>query len=111
MVTLAAGALQCIECSRRDQLPTLQIHVDTAACASEESLRRAAEKAKEAAVLTLQQDGELTIREAALELGMDYEEYLDLLAERGLPATHDSADSEVLETLRRQLLPGASRLP
>jgi len=57
---------------------------------------RAAAAAKEAAVLYLQQEGELTIREAAMELGLNYQGYLDLLAEKRLPVSNADSDPETV---------------
>jgi hypothetical protein len=67
----------------------------------EEAIQPATRRAREAAVLVLQQAGGFTIREAAAELGLTYEGYLGLLAERGLPATHDTTTPEALALLRR----------
>jgi hypothetical protein len=84
-------------------LRTLEIHLDLPDTTSEESLRVAGRMAKEAAVLALQQRGELTIGEAAEELGLTYGGYLDLLAEKGLPATCEGSEPKVMEALRQQL--------
>ena len=43
----------------------------------------------------------LTIREAADDLGLTYEGYLDLLAQKDLPATAAVTRPEALESLRR----------
>lgn len=79
----------------------IPIHEDT----TDEVREAAAARAKEAAVLYLLQVGELSIREAAAELGLTYEGYLDLLHLRGLPATNTGTDPEVLEGLKQQLRP------
>jgi len=62
--------------------------------------------AEEAAITALQQAGELSIREAADQLGLTYEGYLALLARMGLPASNvDGEDAEgmrfLLERARR----------
>jgi len=62
----------------------------------------AEEKARETAVIALQQEGLLTIREAAQLLGLSYEGYLDLLARKGLPATADETDPQTLLKLARE---------
>jgi len=59
-------------------------------------------------VVFLQQEGVLTIREAAQDLGLTYEGYLDLLAQKGLPATAGVTRPEVLDAVRRSLLRGSS---
>lgn len=80
-----------------------QFRIELPEDASADALRRAGEAAREMAVLSLQQEGELTIREAALQLGLTYERYLDLLSERGLPATSTDSDPAVLDLLRREV--------
>lgn len=78
---------------------TLDIKIQIPKMISGQAAERAKSRAREAAVVSLQQEGELTIREAAAELGLTYEGYLDLLAMRGLPATQGEAGPEVLESL------------
>lgn len=51
----------------------LEIHIPVSGVISEEGARMAEVRAKEAAVIALQQAGDLTIREAAAELGLSYE--------------------------------------
>jgi predicted HTH domain antitoxin len=81
----------------------LEIHLKLPDTASEESLRIAESEAKEAAIVALQQRGELSIREAAMDLGLSYEAYLDLLAKKGLPATTGDVDPSVLEAFEQWL--------
>jgi predicted HTH domain antitoxin len=81
----------------------LEIRLDLPDTASEESPRIAESEAKEAAIVALQQRGEISIRAAAMDLGLSYEEYLDLLAKRGLPATTGDIDPSVLEAFDRWL--------
>jgi DNA-directed RNA polymerase specialized sigma24 family protein len=83
----------------------LDIQIEVPESASEESLTLARLKAKEAIVVVLQQRGELTIREAAAELGLTYEGYLDLLAQAGLPATNNETDPAVLDLFRQTVPP------
>jgi len=83
----------------------LQIQVEVPEDLSEESLRLAQSKAREAAILELQQQGELSIREAAATLGLTYEGYLELLTERRLPATNTDTDPAVLELFRGAVAP------
>lgn len=47
--------------------------------------------------------GDLMIREAAAELGLTYEEYLQLLDQKGLPVSSFEPDPAVLDDLRRRL--------
>jgi len=65
-----------------------------------EALQRAERKAKEVFFTSLQQDGELTFREAAAGLGINYTEYMDLLNRRGLPASCDYSNPEALAAIR-----------
>ena len=87
---------------------TLNIKIQSLDAVSAKAAKVAEALAKEAAVLALQQEGELTIREAAAELGLTYEAYLDLLAEKGLPASHDDTAPAVLDTLRQGMSQGES---
>jgi len=80
---------------------TFDIKIHVLETVSDKATKIALVSAKEAAVLALQQEGELTIREAAAELGLTYEGYLNLLAEKGLPASHDDTDPAVLDILRQ----------
>lgn len=82
----------------------LSIQIEVPEGASEESLHRAAARGKETVVLTLQQEGELTIREAAQELGLTYEGYLRLLDDRGLPACGDATTPRIMDLLRQALV-------
>ena len=81
----------------------LDVRIEIPDSASAESIQLAGEKARETAVLILQQQGEMTIRDAAAELGLTYEGYLDLLHERGLPATHDTSSPGVVDRILRSL--------
>ena len=59
-------------------------------------------RAHEAAVLALWQEGKLTLREAAEELGLTYREFLDLLAARGIPVESGPLDTKALEEARQK---------
>lgn len=78
---------------------TLTIQIEVADDTSDESLPLAEQAGREAAVLFLQQEGEISIREAAAALSLTYEQYMDLLAAKGLPATADCTDPALLERL------------
>jgi hypothetical protein len=80
----------------------LEIRIQVPEETPAESIRSAASRGREAAVLALQQEGNLSIREAADRLGLTYEGYLDLLAAHGLPASHDGTDPAVLDLLRER---------
>jgi len=80
----------------------LEIHIPVPEAVSEEGAKIAQARAKEAAVLALQQAGDLTIREAAAELGLSYEEYLQLLDQKGLPVSSFEQDPAVLDELRQR---------
>lgn len=81
----------------------LDVQIEVPDSASEDVLQYAAARAKESAIVALQQRGELTISKAAADLGLTYEEYLQLLAQRGLPACHSEVDPDALDILRAGL--------
>ena len=67
-----------------------------------EAARATAEReARESAVLSLWQTGELSTREAVAELGITYYDFHDLLADRGIPVADGSFDDDALEQARR----------
>jgi hypothetical protein len=81
----------------------LDIHIAVPEAISEDGVKVAEARAKEAAVMALQQAGDLTIREAAAELSLSYEGYLQLLHQKGLPVSSFEQDPAVLDDLRRRL--------
>jgi hypothetical protein len=90
---------------------TLDIRVAIPDDISVESLQLVEIQARELVIVLLQQRGELTIGEAAMELGLTYEEYLDLLARKGLPAAFDGTHPSVVEAFERWLQPqGLNRM-
>jgi hypothetical protein len=66
-------------------------------------LRCVERQAREGAVLALWEGQELTIREAAEELGLTYAGFLDLLAERGIPVVRGPLDLKALEEAEQKL--------
>jgi predicted HTH domain antitoxin len=68
---------------------------------SEEARETARRRAREGAVLALWETGAISTREAAAELGLTYYDYLDLLAERGIPVVRGEFDEEAVEKARR----------
>jgi hypothetical protein len=81
----------------------IDIRIEVREDVSPAVIEKAERSGREAAVLALQQAGEITIREAAMELGLDYTGYLDLLAARGLPVSNAKDDPEVLALIRTEL--------
>jgi hypothetical protein len=81
----------------------LTIQIEVADDTSDEALPLAEQAGREAAVLFLQQEGELSIREAAAALALTYTQYMDLLTEKGLPATADCTDPALLEKLLQRI--------
>jgi hypothetical protein len=63
-------------------------------------------QAREAAVLDLWRRGELSTRLAAAELDLEYYDFLDLLAEKGIPVSEGDLDLGTLEAARRKLAEG-----
>lgn len=84
-------------------MKTLEIRIELPESTTEETVRLAEEKGREAVILVLQQRGEISFREAAAELGLTYEGYLGLLNDRGLPATHDTSTPATLDRILRGL--------
>lgn len=77
-----------------------QVTIDLPEEVSAAAENRARERAKEAAIVSLQQEGELSIRAAARLLGLTYEGYFDLLHQKGLAASNIvDEDDEGYETL------------
>jgi predicted HTH domain antitoxin len=69
-----------------------------------DKVRQSAERqAREAVVLALWEGQELTIRDAAEELGLTYAEFLDLLAARGIPVVRGPLDLKALEEAEQNL--------
>ena len=81
-------------------IPDFQIQIGTDV--SEQSLSVARARAREAAVIALQQAGDLSIREAAQELGLSYQGYLQLLNRLALPVSPVDASSD-LDSIRARL--------
>jgi len=82
---------------------TVDIRIPILDSVSDEAVTHALAVGREAVVVSLQQQGEYTIREAAQELGLTYERYLELLSEKGLPASQDDGDLHALNRLRQTL--------
>lgn len=59
--------------------------------------------AREAAVIDLWEREELSIREAAEELGLTYAHFLDLLAARGIPILRRPPNEKAIEEAERKL--------
>lgn len=69
-----------------------------------EADREAAERsAREGAVLSLWEREVLSTRAAAEKLGLDYGEFLDLLAARGIPVEWGPLATDAIEAAARQL--------
>jgi hypothetical protein len=66
------------------------------------------QQARETAILARWEAAELTIREAAEQLGLNYGEFLDLLATRGIPVERGPLDLDTIQAAVRQLR-GTSR--
>ena len=78
----------------------LDVQIEVPDSAPEAAMRFAEALARESVIVGLQQQGELTITRAAADLGITYDEYLQLLTRSGLPACHDEVDPAALEVLR-----------
>ena len=68
---------------------TVRVTVELPEGISEQARDAAERGAHEATVLSLWRAGEILTRDAAAELNLAYHEFLDLLAERGIPVRGD----------------------
>lgn len=80
---------------------TISVEVEVPDALTDETIAAVQISAKECVVITLQQQGVLSIREAAMELGLSYEQYLNRLVESGLPATNGESDVSAMERVRQ----------
>lgn len=76
---------------------SVQVTVAVPEGTSEEGRECAERQAHEAAVLVLWQRGDLTLRMAAEELGLEYHEFLDLLTARGIPVEDSPLDEGAIK--------------
>jgi predicted HTH domain antitoxin len=82
---------------------TVKVDLEVPPEVGEDAKAIALTRAHEAAMLALWQEGKLTLREAAEELGLTYREFLELLATNGIPFESGPGDLAVLEETRRKL--------
>ena len=82
---------------------SIRVEVEMPAGISEQTAKTAQRRGEESVVLAVWQAGEISTRQAAEELGLSYHDFLDLLAERGIPVESDMFDMEALEEARRKL--------
>jgi hypothetical protein len=75
---------------------TVHLHLDIPEGIPDRIKQIVEEQAHETAVLVLWQSGEYSTREAAEELGLTYHDFLDLLADRGIPV--EGAQSHLAAT-------------
>ena len=85
---------------------TVKVNLEVPAGISDQARDRAQREADEAAVLALWQQQELTLREAAEELGLTYRGFLDLLTAKDIPVERGPADLEALQAARQELAAG-----
>lgn len=82
---------------------SVKVNVEVPEGTSDQNRAAAGRRAHEAAVLSLWEAGDLTIREAAADLGLQYHEFLDLLAQRGIPVSRGALNLEAIEEAERKL--------
>jgi predicted HTH domain antitoxin len=80
---------------------TITIHLTIPEDLPHDAREHTQREATVAGVLALWQRQHLTIREAAEELGLTYQEFLELLDQRGLPVERGPLDLTALEEARR----------
>jgi len=85
---------------------TVKVNLEVPAGISDQARDRAQREADEAAVLALWQQQELTIREAAEELGLTYRGFLDWLAAKDIPVESGTVDPQALQAARQKLAGG-----
>jgi predicted transcriptional regulator len=85
---------------------TVKDNIEVPAGISDQARDRAQREADEAAVLARWQQQELTIREAAEELGLTYRAFLDLLAAKDIPVERGPVDLAALQAARKKLAGG-----
>jgi Uncharacterised protein family (UPF0175) len=85
---------------------TVRVSLEVPDNVSEQARATAEHQAHEAAVLSLWQREEFTIREAAEELGLTYSDFLELLATKGLPVVRRPLDLNAIEEAERKLAGG-----
>jgi predicted HTH domain antitoxin len=71
--------------------------------AEDPSVQAARRSALESAVIALWQGGRLSTRTAARRLGMNYRDYLDLLADRNIPIEAGLVEADTFESLIREV--------
>ena len=81
-------------------LKTVRVHLDISSTVSGENRDRAHRCAEEAAVLALWEAGEISTREAAAELELQYGQFVDLLTSRNIPVVPEVTDADALEAAR-----------
>jgi hypothetical protein len=86
-------------------MPTKSVHVklETPAAVSDQAKALAERKAREAAILTLWQEGELSASRAAEELSLPMHDFLDLLAVHGLSAESGPLNLSAIEDARQRV--------
>lgn len=85
---------------------TIKVNLEVPDGVSDQARETAEREAHEAAVLSLWQREQFTIREAAEELGLSYADFLDLLAAKGIPVVHHPLDIKAVEEAERKLAGG-----
>lgn len=82
---------------------TVNVKVDLPPDLSEEVREDVQRRAEESVVLWLWEKAVLSTRQAAAELDLNYHEFLDLLAERGIPVARGDLDLAALDRAREKL--------
>jgi predicted HTH domain antitoxin len=82
---------------------TVRVEVEVPAGISEATTTLARQRAREGAILALWQDDVLSTRQAAAELDLSYTEFLDLLADRGMPMERGELNTGAIEAAAARL--------
>jgi hypothetical protein len=85
------------------QTRIVRVSIDAPETIGEAARLVAEERAREAAVLSLWEQAELSTRQAADELGLHYQDFLDLLTAKGIPVERGEPNLAAVEDARCKL--------
>jgi hypothetical protein len=89
-------------------MPTkaVQVRVNVPDTTSDRARDTAERRGREAVVLALWEDGEFSTRQAVAELGLTYQDFLDLLTTKGIPVERGAFDGDALAAARKTFAKG-----
>src|SRR4051794_28091752 len=99
----AAGAASMPRSRRKRMARAVKVTLVLPEGVSDVNRETAERKAREAAIVSLWEAGEISTREAAAALGLAYREFLDWLGEQGIPVESGVFDAAAVERAAREL--------